>query len=224
MAVVLVTGADKGIGRALAVQFNARGDKVIAMCLGDGKDLEEMGMTVEPNVDVTKGETVDAMAARIAERGDKIDVLLNNAGVLGVDTLGSIDYDDVRRQFEINAIGPLRVTEALAPHLNDGGKVGIITSRVGSCGDNSSGGMYAYRMSKSAANMAGVNLFHDLKGRDITVILLHPGMVATDLTKGFEADFISPETAAEGLIKQVDEATMGDHPEFHHANGELLPW
>ena len=224
MTVVLVTGADKGIGHALALQFHERGDKVIGMCLGEGKDLLELGLQVEPGVDVTKGETVTAMAARITNRGEKIDILINNAGVLGVDKLGSIDYDDVRRQFEINAIGPLRVTEALEPMLNNGGKVGIITSRVGSCGDNTSGGMYAYRMSKSAANMAGVNLYHDLKKRDITVIMLHPGMVDTDLTKDFEADFISPETAATGLIKQVDGIEIGDHPEFHHSSGELLPW
>jgi NAD(P)-dependent dehydrogenase (short-subunit alcohol dehydrogenase family) len=122
--------------------------------------------------------------------------------VLGLDELGSIDYDDVRRQFEINTIGPLRTIEALRDLLHDGSKVGIVTSRVGSLGDNSSGGMYAYRISKAAANMVALNLHHDLSKRGISVLALHPGMVATALTKDYpgDYDYITPDQAAAGLI------------------------
>ncbi len=224
MSVWLVTGCDKGIGRAIALNLQERGDQVIALCLGEANDLREKGLHVEPNIDVTDEASVKAMAKRLKDAGTKIDVLFNNAGVLGVDRLGEIDYDDMRRQFEINTLGPLRVTEALLGCLSDDAKVGIVTSRVGSLKDNSSGGMYAYRVSKCAANMVGVNLFHDLKKRGQTVVLLHPGMVRTDLTEGFGGDFIEPEEAAAGLIKQVDNAQLGEVPEFRHSNGELLPW
>ena len=224
MSVWFVTGCDKGIGRAVALNLHERGDTVIAACLGDSDDLRAKGLQVEPNINVTDDASVKAMAKRLEDAGTKIDVLFHNAGVLGVDKLGEIDYDDMRRQFEINTLGPLRVIEALLDCLADGAKVGIVTSRVGSLADNSSGGMYAYRISKCAANMVGVNLFHDLKKRGQTAILLHPGMVRTDLTKGFDGDFIEPEEAAAGLIKQVDNAQLGEAPEFRHSNGELLSW
>ena len=224
MSVWFVTGCDKGIGRAVALNLHERGDTVIAACLGDSDDLRAKGLQVEPNINVTDDASVKAMAKRLEDAGTKIDVLFHTAGVLGVDKLGEIDYDDMRRQFEINTLGPLRVIEALLDCLADGAKVGIVTSRVGSLADNSSGGMYAYRISKCAANMVGVNLFHDLKKRGQTAILLHPGMVRTDLTKGFDGDFIEPEEAAAGLIKQVDNAQLGEAPEFRHSNGELLSW
>ena len=224
MAVVFVTGCDKGIGRAMALQLHERGDTVIAACLEDSEELRSKGIQVEPNVDVRDDGAVKAMAKRLKDAGTKIDALIHVSGVLGVDKLGEIDYDDVRRQFEINTIGPLRVVESLMDCLEEGSRVGIVTSRVGSLADNGSGGLYAYRVSKCAANMVGVNLYHDLKGRGIAVVLLHPGMVNTDLTRGFDGDFIEPEESAAGLIKVVDNAKIGDGPEFRHTNGELLPW
>lgn len=226
MTTVLVTGADRGIGRSIAEQLHARGDDVIAMCLMDGTELADGGMRVEPNIDVTSDEQVQAMAKRLRADGVTLDWLVNNAGVLGVDQLGSIDYDDVRRQFEINAIGPLRVTEALLDLLAEGSKVSITTSRVGSLGDNSSGGMYAYRMSKAAANMAGLNLHHDLHHKGIAVLMLHPGMVATDLTKDYPGDFayIQPDDAAAGIIRNLDQLTMDTAGRFRHSNGDYLPW
>lgn len=224
MSVVFVTGCDKGIGRAMALQLHERGDTVIAACLGDSEELRSKGIQVEPNIDVCDDAAVKAMAKRLKDAGTKIDALIHVSGVLGVDKFGEIDYDDVRRQFEINTIGPLRVVESLADCLDEGSRVGIVTSRVGSLADNGSGGLYAYRVSKCAANMVGVNLYHDLKGRGVAVVLLHPGMVNTDLTRGFDGDFIEPEESAAGLIKVVDNAKIGDGPEFRHTNGELLPW
>ena len=148
------------------------------------------------------------------------------AGVLGLDELGSIDYDDVRRQLEINTIGPLRTIEAVRDLLHDGSKVGIVTSRVGSLADNSSGGMYAYRISKAAANMVALNLHHDLSKRGISVLALHPGMVATDLTKDYpgDYDYITPDQAAEGLIADLDALTPETSGRFQHSNGTFLPW
>jgi len=165
---------------------------------------------------------VDALRAR----GARLDWVLHVAGVLGLDTLGEIDYDDMRRQFEINTLGPLRVAEACVPFMGPGSKLGIVTSRVGSLGDNSSGGMYAYRVSKAGANMVALNLHHDLSKRGIAVVALHPGMVATDLTKDYPGtyNYIQPEEAARGLIARMDELEVSSSGQFRHANGDQLLW
>ena len=226
MTTALVVGADRGIAHAIALQLHARGDDVIAACLGDGDDLKQAGITVEPHVDVTDGDSVTGLAARLRGSGVRIDQLYHVAGVLGLDELGAIDYDDVRRQFEINTLGPLRTVEALRDLLGPGSKVGIVTSRVGSLGDNTSGGMYAYRVSKAAANMVGLNLHHDLARQGVHVLMLHPGMVATDLTKDYPGDFdyITPEDAAAGLIRDVDALSAETAGRFQHSNGTFLPW
>ncbi|MCD2195760.1 SDR family oxidoreductase [Actinomycetospora endophytica] len=226
MITALVVGADKGIAHEIACQLHARGDHVVAACLGDGDDLERRGITVEPWVDVTDQGSVMAMAGALRTEGIRPDWLLHVAGVLGVDKLGDLDYDDVRRQFEINTIGPLRTVEACRDLLGPGAKIGIVSSRVGSLGDNSSGGMYAYRISKAGANMVGLNLHHDLAPLGVSVLMLHPGMVATDLTKGFPGDhvYIQPDEAAAGLIRDMDQLTPEHSGRFQHSNGTFLPW
>jgi NAD(P)-dependent dehydrogenase (short-subunit alcohol dehydrogenase family) len=226
MPTVLVVGADRGIAHALSRQLNERGDTVIAACLAGNDELAAAGVRVEGGVDVTSQASVDALAARLTAEGVKLDAVFHVAGVLGLDELGSIDYDDIRRQLEINTIGPLRTIEAVRDLLHDGSKVGIVTSRVGSLADNSSGGMYAYRISKAAANMVALNLHHDLSKRGISVLALHPGMVATDLTKDYpgDYDYITPDQAAEGLIADLDALTPETSGRFQHSNGAFLPW
>ena len=127
----------------------------------------------------------------------------------------------MRLQYEINALGPLRVTKALLPNLHAGAKVLILTSRVGSVGDNSSGGIYGYRMSKAAANMAGKNLAIDLLDRGIAVGILHPGMVATEMTGN---SGVTAEHSVSGLLKRIEELTLENTGTFWHAEGEILPW
>lgn len=224
MTTVLVVGADRGIGRAICLQLNERGDQVIAACLGDGAELQALGIRAQPHVDVTSDSAVERMAGRLNSEKIRLDVVFHVAGVLSPDEFGKIDFNEVRRQFEINALGPLRVVQAVAGCLGPGSKVGIVTSRVGSLGDNTSGGMYGYRISKAAANMVGLNLHHDLKNKGVAVLLLHPGMVDTELTRGIPGNYIQPEVAAAGLIKRMDELTLDTAGLFRHANGELLPW
>jgi NAD(P)-dependent dehydrogenase (short-subunit alcohol dehydrogenase family) len=177
-------------------------------------------------VDVTSDAEVKTLAAALRKRKVPVDVAIHVAGVLGLDELGKIDYADVRRQIEINTIGPLRVVEAILPFLHGGSKVGIITSRVGSLSDNSSGQMYAYRVSKAGANMVALNLHHDLSKLGIAVSALHPGMVATDLTRNYPGDFnyITPDEAAAGLIARMDELTLQTSGGFWHANETRLGW
>jgi NAD(P)-dependent dehydrogenase (short-subunit alcohol dehydrogenase family) len=226
VATVLVVGADRGIAHSISRLLYERGDTVIAACLVGNDELASLGVTVAGDVDVTSQASVNALAAKLTADGAAFDVIYHVAGVLGLDELGSIDYDEVRRQFEINTLGPLRTIEALRDLLHDGAKVGIVTSRVGSLADNGSGGMYAYRISKAGANRVALNLHHDLSKRGISVLALHPGMVATALTKDYPGtyDYLTPDQAATGLIRDIDQLTPANSGRFQHSNGEFLPW
>ncbi len=224
METILVTGADRGIGAALVRQYQSRGARAIAACLGDGAEVAEAGIEVAPDIDVTSFPSLVALRDRLD--GTEIDILISNAGAFVPDKWREFDYEAMMRLYDINALGPLRVVDALSPLLAPGSKVGIITSRVGSLADNASGGMYGYRMSKCAANALGVNLYHELRPHGVAVMLLHPGQVATEMTRGLRGvgDFITPELSAAGLIERIDELGPATPPEFRHTDGGLLPW
>ena len=220
MATFLITGANRGIGLELARLAAERGDRVIAVCRKSSPELEKLEVRVEADVDVTDDRSVAALAERLGD--ESIDVLVNNAGLLASEALGRLDFDSIRRQLEVNALGPLRVTQALLPRLSEGSKVAIVTSRMGSIADNSSGGSYGYRMSKAAVNAAGVSLARDLAGRGIAVVLLHPGYVRTRMT-GNNGN-VEPAEAAAGLLARIDQLSVDATGQFRHANGEQLPW
>ncbi len=219
MPTVVITGANRGIGLELCRQMAARGDDVRAVCRRASDELRALDVAIHEGVDVTD----DAALARLAQAlgTERIDTLVNNAGILSRQSLDDLDTAAIRAQFEVNALAPLRVTRALLPALHEGAKVAIVTSRMGSIGDNTSGGHYGYRMSKAAANIAGASLACDLRERGIAVILLHPGMVATQMTGGRG---IPAEEAARGLIARIDELSLENTGAFRHANGEPLPW
>ena len=124
-------------------------------------------------------------------------------------------------QYKVNTLGPLRVTKALRANLHRGSKLAIVSSRVGSIDDNSSGNNYGYRASKTAVNMVATNLKHDLLAAGIAVAILHPGLVATDMTGGTG---IPPQDAARGLIERIDELSLETSGGFWHAEGYRLPW
>ncbi len=220
MARVVITGANRGIGLELARQLAARGDEVIAACRSASPELAGLGVEVVDGVDVTTDEGVAVLTQQLA--GRTVDVVVNNAGLLTSESLDELDFGRIRRQLEVNALGPLRLTAALVPHLGRGSKVAIVTSRMGSIADNTSGGRYGYRMSKAAVNMAGVSLARDLADRGVAVAILHPGFVRTDMT-GHQGLVDPPESAA-GLIARIDELTLETSGGFWHANGERLPW
>jgi NAD(P)-dependent dehydrogenase (short-subunit alcohol dehydrogenase family) len=220
MATVVITGANRGIGLELCRRFRDRGDEVVAVCRRSSPELDELGVRVEAGVDVTSEADVAALAGRL-ER-ETIDVLVSNAGILERVPLEALDFDSIRRQFEVNAVGPLRLTAALLPRLASGSKVALVTSRMGSIGDNTSGGSYGYRMSKAALNIAGVSLARDLAPRGVAVAILHPGFVRTDMTR--QSGHIGPEESAAGLVARIDELTLETSGGFWHQNGEQLPW
>lgn len=220
MATWIVTGSNRGIGLEICRQLHARGDVVFAACRRTTKELDAIGCKVIEGVDVTD----DAVGQKILDAigNAKIDVLVNNAGVLVPDQLATLDFEVMKRQYDVNTLGPLRVTRPLLARLGKGSKIGFVSSRAGSIGDGPSGGLYGYRMSKTALNMAGVNLAHEVASRGIMVALLHPGFIRTEMTGGAGND--DPPVAARGLIARLDELTPEKSGRFFHANGQELPW
>jgi NAD(P)-dependent dehydrogenase (short-subunit alcohol dehydrogenase family) len=221
MATYLVTGSNRGIGYEYCRQLQARGDRVIAVCRNASAELKQLGVRFFEGIDITSDTSVAALGDRLGNT--QIDVLINNAGILKRVTLEDLDFESIREQFEVNALGPLRVTHALLPLLKTGSKIVLMTSRMGSIGDNTSGSSYGYRMSKVALSMAGKSLAHDIKPRGIAVAILHPGLVQTRMTN-FTSGGITPEDSVKGLLARIDELTLENTGTFWHANGEVLPW
>ena len=220
MATWLVTGANRGIGLELARQLHARGDTVIATCRTSSLELDAVGCRVVDAIDVGHDDVGDALLAALGD--ETPDVVVNNAGVARWDTLDTLDLDRAREEFEVNTLGPLRVTLALLPRLREGAKLAFISSKAGSIGDAPSGGNYGYRMSKAALNMAGANLAGELAARQIHVAVLHPGFVQTDMTGG--RGNVHPAAAAAGLIERIDELDTSRSGRFFHADGSEIPW
>lgn len=220
MQTVLITGANRGIGLALCKTYLAEGWQVIGVCRNASPELTETGARVIAGVDVTDQKALNHLADTLT--GKKLDLLINNAGVLQRETLGNIDYNSIEHQFNINAVAPLRVTEALLGSLHKGSKIAFITSRMGSITDNTSGAYYGYRMSKAALNAAAMSLARDLHPKGVAVAILHPGYVQTAMVN-FGGD-ISAEESARRLSQRIASLTLENSGTFWHSNGDTLPW
>lgn len=216
----VITGANRGIGLELARQFKSRGYAVIGVCRETSAELDTLASRVIQGIDLTRESDVRSVADALKET--TIDLLINNAGLLQDEKLGSIDFDSIRTQMEINSYAPLRLVEALVPQIPHGGRIANITSRMGSIADNDSGGRYGYRASKAALNAFGKSLAMDLKPRGIAVAQLHPGYVQTRMVNF--GGLISPEESARGLAARIDGLSLENTGSFWHSNGEELPW
>ncbi|MDR5901630.1 SDR family oxidoreductase [Halomonas icarae] len=222
-ASVLITGANRGVGLALARHYHAAGWAVIGVCRSGGEEvaeLREIAETLIEGIDVTRKEDVARLKQELA--GRRLDLLINNAGLLQDEALGELDFDSIRTQMEINAYAPLRVTEMLLDNLGKGTRIANITSRMGSIADNDSGGRYGYRASKAALNAFGKSLAVDLKPRGIAVAQIHPGYVQTRMVNF--GGMISAEEAATGIAQRIEALTLENSGGFWHSNGETLPW
>ena len=221
MATFLVTGANRGIGLEYCRQLKARGDDVVAVCRQTSDELECLGVRVEAGLELSDSQAIDDLVQRLD--GLPLDGVILNAGILQSMGLMDLDPAGIRRQFEVNALAPLLLARALVDQMPSGAKLVLMTSRMGSIDDNSSGGSYGYRMSKVALNMAGKSLAIDLESRGIAVAILHPGLVRTRMIR-FNPSGIHPEQSVKGLLARIDGLTMATSGSFWHANGELLPW
>ena len=220
MKKVVITGANRGIGLAMTTQFKNLGFEVIALCRQASPQLNALGVTVITGIDVATSAGRQLMVKAL--NNIDIDILINNAGILRDESLGALNSATIIEQFEVNALAPIQVVDLLSMQLVIGAKIVLITSRMGSVTDNTSGGRYGYRMSKAALNIAGMSLAQDLAGRDISVGLYHPGYVQTEMV-GNNGDISATEAATRlvGLINQQDMSQTGL---FKHSNGEILPW
>ncbi len=214
---VVITGANRGIGLELCKQLLQKNANIIALCRTASPELKNLDLGIIEGVDLREDPSL------VVKKIDKpVDILINNAGILLRESLEDLNVEQIRKQFEVNSIGPLRLSHAFLPLLDHGAKIALITSRMGSIGDNESGARYGYRMSKAALNMAGVSLAHDLRLRGIAVAILHPGFVRTRMTN-FNG-LIDPPESATGLLERIDALTLENSGTFWHQNGEVLPW
>lgn len=220
MGITVITGANRGIGLAMCTQLVARGETVVAICRTSSEELVRLGIQIIDGIDVCDAQSIATLPDRLDQQ--PIDVLINNAGRLRRDSLSQPDDEEVMNQFVVNAVGPLRLTRALLPLMSSGSKVAHITSRMGSIADNTSGGMYGYRMSKAALNAAAKSMTIDLAPKGIAVAILHPGFVRTGMTGG--NGLVDPPESAAGLIARIDELTHETSGTFWHMNGDVLPW
>ena len=221
---VLVTGANRGIGLELVRQMRARGHQVIGTARKpeQAMELKETGARVV-QLDVTDSNSIRAMAEQL--KGQRIDLLINNAGMLGhnAQSFAETDFDQVIATFDVNSLGPMRVTQALLPNILAGsGKTVIqISSTMGSIANNS-GGYYGYRASKAALNMLNSSLALELADKGITSVVIHPGWVQTRL--GGENAAITVEDSVTGMMQVIAKLGPEDSGRFLDYQGEELPW
>ncbi|THX36071.1 NAD(P)-binding protein [Aureobasidium pullulans] len=228
MPTAVVTGCNSGIGHSFARVLISEGYEVIATDYIEGDQLKALQCR-HAQLDVRSPESISAFASSLS--GQPIDMLLNVAGTMAKhedDSLENVSKDTLTRIFETNTFGPLLLTQALLPNLLKASeaRIGIVSSRVGSIADNSTGGIYAYRASKAALNSIGKSLAMDLKDKGIIVTLLHPGIVKTGLdpTAANTPEAVLPDEAASKLWKIWQSKGIEDTGKFWHREGQELPW
>lgn len=218
---IAIVGSNRGIGLSLVKKLMEKGETVYAFCRKSSKELEELN----PEKIITDFEVTDLneMRRHLNQMKDvRFDALYHVSGIMKSTSIENLDEDAIMTQLRVNSLAPLLSVQAFLPHLNKGAKIGLLTSRMGSVEDNTSGGAYGYRMSKSALNAAGKSLALDLKDQGYPVFLLHPGWVKTDMTG--QTGQVTPDESALGLIEIMTTKTLSETGSFWHMNGEKLPW
>lgn len=220
MSLALVTGANRGIGLEFCKQLKDTGFEVVALCRKSSDELKALEVRTIEDVDVTDLKSLAVAKATLGQQ--KISLLINNAGIMKRTGFPDVDWEAMETQYQVNAMGPLKVCSVFESNLDSGSKVALITSRMGSIADNISGGSYGYRASKAALNMIGVSLAHDLKSRGISVGLFHPGYVRTRMTS--ESGNLDPSESVKGLLAGIEKLNADTTGTFWHSSGEKLPW
>ena len=229
MATILITGANRGIGLEFVKQYLAQGDQVIACCR-QPQHAEALQAHACPQLqvlplDVTSADSVAALKQQLGDQS--IDVLICNAGVYGPrrPQIGNIDYDAWKQVLDTNTLGPMRVTEALLSNLlgGSGKTLAVITSKMGSMGDNKGGGAYIYRSSKAAVNAAIYSIARDYDSQGLNVALIHPGWVQTDM--GGANALIDSQTSVSGMRQVIaDLPRATENGAFFNYDGRPIPW
>tara|TARA_B100001287_G_C22672174_1_gene525816 strand:- start:1712 stop:2386 length:675 start_codon:yes stop_codon:yes gene_type:complete len=224
MTTILITGASRGLGLEFARQFYNEGCRVIATCRNpkDANALNAIGDIDVHALDVTDDKNVATLADNL--RGENIDILINNAGVIGQrDGFGKLDYDIWAETMDTNVFGPMRVAEAFRDNVMNSEKKQMIfiTSRMGSITE-AVPNAYVYRSSKAALNMAVKCLSGELAEQGLIAVLFHPGHVQTDM--GGQAAPVTPQKSIEGMKNQIVGLTRDDNGRFLSYDGHQIPW
>lgn len=226
---LLVTGCSQGIGLQLVKYYVKKGFKVIATCRNPSKATELLSVgafAVEP-LDVTSDESIDALSKKLGAEL-KLDMLINNAGILSEDTFTDFKKQDVVDQFMTNSVAPLMLTRAFYPNLKNAVSdtsspmIVNISSILGSMSQNSSGGYYGYRASKCAINAISKSMAVDFASDGICVCIVHPGWVKTNMTS--DAATLTPEQSVSGIAKVIDQMDLSKSGTFYHSNGRVIEW
>jgi NAD(P)-dependent dehydrogenase (short-subunit alcohol dehydrogenase family) len=223
-ATYLVTGANRGIGFELARQLSQQGDQVIATARhpDQARELARLKVRVE-QLDVSDAASVAALRQRL--EGVPIDVLIHNAAIGDAGpTIDHVEIEDVERTFQVNALGPLRVTQALMAGLEAGRQKTIvgITSGLGSVSENTSGGWGAYRISKAALNQLFRTMAAELRSRGFTCVVISPGWVQTEM--GGKGATLTPEESVRAMLHVLDRLTPADAGQFFDHRGRRVAW
>lgn len=226
----LVTGANRGIGLEFVRQLLARGDRVVATCRHPGKATalntlagEYPGRLRVLPLDVAREKSRAELVRELPLVCERLDLLVNNAGVLhSGERFGQLSQALLEDSLAVNALGPLLVTEALAPTLADGARVANVSSMMSSLTTREEFRSPGYCMGKAAQNMASVQLAHALRPRGIVVLALCPGWVQTDM--GGAGAQITPAQSVQGLLRVIDDAGIDDSGHFIDWQGETMAW
>jgi NAD(P)-dependent dehydrogenase (short-subunit alcohol dehydrogenase family) len=216
---VLISGANRGIGLAFAKNYVAKGYNVIATSRSQSEALNGLKVT-QMKLDISSDASIAEFKAKLADI--KIDLLINNAGILYRDILKDISREAILEQFNVNAVSPILLTKQLLENLNKDCKVVFISSSMGSIAENGSRGFYGYRASKTGLNMLVKSLSNDLKDKGIACLALHPGYIKTDMTNG-NGD-MEPDEAVEKMSKVIDQFNMEWTGQFRHRDGREIPF
>lgn len=227
---VLITGSNRGIGLEFVRQYLEDGWRVYATCRRPA-EAESLHMLTELHnelsihrLDVAIPEDIINISWELKDV--PLDLLVNNAGVYlekGATELGRIHYDDWLRTMEVNTLGAVRVTEALLDNISRGAKklVTVLSSHMGSIADIKEAGSYCYRSSKAALNAAMQGMAVELKGRQVGVLILHPGGV---MTRMGPAEGISAQKSVQGMRRIIDAFTLEQSGFFLQYDGKKMPW
>ena len=219
----LVTGANRGLGLAFCKYLVRENYKIIALCRESSAELQKLDLTVLENIDMRDFLKIKNLAHDLKE--EHIDLLINNAAIGLEDDINNLSLEKIQDHFLVNAYAPLVLSISLLNLMKPESKIAFITSHMGSITDNESGGSYAYRISKAALNMIGKNLSIDLKHKQISIAVLSPGMVDTDMlralniTTGADASVV-----VEKLMYIINNLNLGNTGNFWHIDNNTLPW
>ena len=228
MKTVLITGSNRGLGLEFVKHYSENNYNVIACCRNtdDANDLYSLSKKNDSiqiyALNVGNTDQINVLSKSL--QNQPIDILINNAGIYRSSTLGNINKDDWVDSFLINTIAPFEIIQNFLPHLLNGEskKVISITSKMGSIDDNTSGGSYIYRTSKTALNSMMRSLSHDLLGQGISTLTLHPGWVRTDM--GGAGAWIDVNESVKGMIKQIEKLSTNNSGRYIDYAGKPINW